>query len=302
MTERRPWTTHVGESIARRLKPVVERQPHVARLYRELRERRRWRADPQATPFGFRFCGYPSMIEGTFEPEETALFRRLVSHADLFVNVGANIGYYTCLALAAGVQTIAIEPLPGNLRYLFRNLRANGWDDRIEVYPVAVSGRPGLVELFGEGTGASLVRGWAGASDASATIVPATTLDLLLGNRLHGRQSLLVVDVEGAEHQVLSGASAVLRAVPRPAWLIEITFEHHQPAGVRINPHLQSTFETFWNAGYDAFSVGDALRCVSRDEVAEAIRTGRNRLAAHNFLFIESGRRSAWLNASTTDG
>ena len=67
-------------------------------------------------------------------------------------DVGANIGYYVCHALQSNpvCTVVAIEPLPANLRYLLRNVKANGWDHRCEIMPVAVSSQPSVVSLFGE--------------------------------------------------------------------------------------------------------------------------------------------------------
>ena len=36
---------------------------------------------------------------GKFEVEETAIIAKLLPKVDLFVDIGANLGYYTCLAL-----------------------------------------------------------------------------------------------------------------------------------------------------------------------------------------------------------
>jgi len=52
------------------------------------------------------------------------------------VNVGANTGYYCCLALDRNKYVIAFEPINLNVKYLLRNIKANNWDDRIEVYPM----------------------------------------------------------------------------------------------------------------------------------------------------------------------
>lgn len=59
------------------------------------------------TPFGFKLIGsnsihHISMQEGTFEPEEIALFQNLLENAEVFVDVGANIGFYSCLASLYG--------------------------------------------------------------------------------------------------------------------------------------------------------------------------------------------------------
>ena len=79
------------------------------------------------TPLGFKLVSgfhpaYRMMRQGTFEREETAVIQRFLGEADVFVDVGANLGYYTCLALSRGKPVVAFEPQKQNLQCLFRNL------------------------------------------------------------------------------------------------------------------------------------------------------------------------------------
>jgi len=229
------------------------------------------------------------MENGTFEPEETALVRQLLKEADTVVNVGANIGYYCCLAIAAGKDVIAFEPEELNVRQLLKNLRANGWGSRAEVYPIAVSADIGVVELFGSGTAASMVEGWANIPSSDVRLVPASTLDRVLGTRLRGRQCLVIIDVEGAEQSVLEGAPALLGMSPKPIWMVEIAVQEHQPAGRRVNPSLLRTFQEFWKAGYDAFTADGQLHPVTAAEVEQAASSGVSPFTTNNFLFVDSG-------------
>src|SRR5262249_38632156 len=117
---------------------------------------------PRVTPMGFRFGGLSSqhhvaMQAGTFEPHEGAALSGIIEKVDVFVDVGANVGYYTCIARQLGKLAVAIEPMPKNLAVLYENLRLNSWEDT-EVIPMGVSDRPGVATLFGaSSTGASLV-------------------------------------------------------------------------------------------------------------------------------------------------
>ena len=169
------------------LKPLVERVPYLANLFRSLRDRRALNDEFRTNPHGVSLIGNRSMQDGTFEPVETAIVQQLLERVDVVINIGANIGYYSTLARRAGKYLLAVEPLPLNLRYLLRNLSANGGDTNTEVYPVAATAAPGVVALFGGNTGASLVRGWAGAPSHTTTLVPGTTFDILVGSRFHGR-------------------------------------------------------------------------------------------------------------------
>lgn len=252
------------------------------------RENRRFAAPPPVRSMGFRFIGSRDMESGQFEPEETAIFKRIIAGADVLLNVGANVGYYCCLALQAGKRVVAYEPLPSNQRALYTNIWANGWQQQIEVLPIALSDQPQILKLYGGGTGASLVAGWAGVDSANYTLVPASTLDLTIQDRFRDDRVFLLVDVEGAEFRMLQGAWRVLAREPKPVWMVEIAVHEHQPKGTAINPQLLSTFELFWQAGYKAWTAQASSRLVERDEIAAIAASGKDTLGTHNFLFASS--------------
>lgn len=247
-------------------------------------------ARPVRTPLGFvlhspRFSANRQMQDGLFEPAELACVQRLLLETDRFVDVGANIGWYTCVARAAGRKAVAIEPQRQNLDCLYRTLVANDWSDT-EVVAMGAGREPGLRTLYGaSGPGASLIRGWAGYSPSTHQIIPMTTLDVLLHGRFAGERLLIKIDVEGAEHEVLEGAAATLDRTPRPAWMLEICLEQYHPGG---NPHFLETFERFWSRGYTAHRLDASLSLVSREDVARWVESGRTGSSDINYLFRHS--------------
>lgn len=130
-------------SVVSVFRPVMDRFfPAISAEYRHLRDSAQFqRQQPVPTPFGLRLMGHPQMVTGAFEPQERAVLERLLHDSDVFVDVGANVGLYTCLARSAGKTVLAIEPLQRNLDYLYANLRANGFED-VEVFPVGLADRP----------------------------------------------------------------------------------------------------------------------------------------------------------------
>ena len=207
---------------------------------------------PKATPLGFKLqgCGsvhHRSMQQGTFEVELTQLLLQRLEQAQVFVDVGANIGLYSCLARSKGKHVIAVEPLPRNTAALYTNMFENGWKD-VEVFPVGLSRTPGIAVLYGaSSTGASLIGNWAGASGRHKRIIPISTLDVILGSRFSGKPMLIKIDVEGVEFMVLSGAVKTLSQSPRPTWVMEICLNEFHPSG--LNPDYLATFELFWSHG-----------------------------------------------------
>lgn len=270
------------------LKPFVNRFPKLAAIYRAVRDQLESMDEPKVTPWGFKLAGNLSMAEGAFEPIETELVRNLLPEVDVLVNVGANVGYYCCHALSMGKDVIAFEPMERNLRYLCKNIKANGWNE-IEIFPIALSNDKGVLEIYGGNTGASLVKGWAGIPENYKTYVPCSTMDSVLGGRLETKKALILVDIEGAEKWMLDGASIMLANETKPIWLIEIMTEDHQPDGVEMNPNLLSIFQLFFHHGYEAFSADTKMRKISIEDV-NAVMDGRASFEIHNFIFREMSK------------
>ena len=244
------------------------------------------------TPLGFKMFGiatsihHKGMRDGTFERDEVEFLSEQLQAADVFVDVGANIGYYVCLARHAGKHVVAVEPQAKNLRLLYKNLQENGYQD-VEVYPMCVSDNPGLLTRLGpSSTGASLVPGWAGQSQRYRTVVPVSTLDVLLSSRFRGKKLLVKIDVEGAEHRVLQGAMELLNREPKPTWVVEICLNEHHPEG--INPYFINTFQMFWKSGYQAFLATTAAdRSPICPEDLEAWVAGRKSPSGMiNYVFV----------------
>ena len=266
------------------IRSVVERFPALALFYRNSRDLLDQRYPPRKTPWGFTFVGDDAMAVGSFEPEETKVVRRLMDDVDVLVNIGANVGYYCCHALSMGKPVIAVEPNTRNLHYLLKNIQNNGWSSRAEVFPVALGAGADILQMWGGGTGASLVKGWAAIPESYVTQVPILSLDRVLGDTLRGKKVLILVDIEGAEFMMLQGANQALINEPRPIWLMEIASTEHQPAGVAMNPHFVKTFELFFAQGYRSFTA-DAAAIKITPEIVQRVAAGKQSLGTHNFVF-----------------
>lgn len=227
------------------------------------------------------------MRVGEFEVAETALILKFLGQVDLFVDVGANLGYYTCLALQNDKPVVAFEPQQQNLKCLLQNLIANHWEDNVEVYPMALSDKPGLLTLYGaSGPSASLVKNWAGYSSRYKKTVPVTTLDAVLGSRFPDQQLFIKIDVEGAEYGVLEGATQTIARSRKPICLLEICLHEYHPDNA--NPNYLQTFQLFWTNGYQAYTAADVPRLVTPDDVSRWVAQGHCDSGMFNYLFIDA--------------
>ena len=266
------------------IKTIVEPFPFAAKFFRDLRDLSDRQQPPEITPWGFLLCGDSQMAGGEFEPIETQLVRDFLKDVDVFVNVGANIGYYCCHALNLGKPCIAVEPILRNIYYLLKNIQINGWQEQAEIFPVAAGANTSILNIWGGGTGASLIKGWASIPEGYVAQVPVLSLDRIALNSINGKRTLILVDVEGAEYFMLLGAQEILNLMPRPVWVMEITASENQPDGLHINPYFEKTFNLFFDAGYKAFLANETGVEITRDDIKSVIHDKRS-LNAYNFVF-----------------
>ena len=270
-------------SSLKRLRRLAEAVPPVARSYRSVRDATR-RLPTYETSFGFTITADPGIDTSRRASGEADLFRKEIKAADIVVDIGANVGFFTLLAATNHVPVIAIEPSVANVEILLRNLqRASSiLDVSVEVYPVALGAEPGVQTIHGTGQGASLLKGWGGVGSTHHRLTPVTTIDQLLADRLsHARRTAVIkLDVEGYEFEVSQGGARILSLEPSPLWIVEHCFARNFPACVtRISWRL---FDLFWDAGYAAYTIMG--RPVAKNDVEEWMQSDAEP-ADVNFVF-----------------
>jgi FkbM family methyltransferase len=168
---------------------------------------------------------------GVWEPHETSLIKSLLREGDAFIDVGANIGYFSLLAakiVGPSGRVEAVEGAPATAELLRRNVDLNAMAN-VAIHPVAVSDRPGrarMIEIERGNCGGNRLdfdgpgdEGWA---------VELTTLDELLPQ---ARYSLLKMDIEGAEAKAFRGAERLLAGDDAPNLIFEFTPEYQRKMG-----------------------------------------------------------------------
>ncbi len=261
---------------------IYRRRPELAvasEFYGAYRNFRR--AGFKKTPYGFMLSGYKAMQEGSYEAEETKIIIEYLKNADVFIDIGANIGYYSCIARSMNLKVLSFEPLWHNLQYIYNNMDINNWTD-VEVYPLGLSDKPGLAVLYGVGTAASFIKDWAGIS-TKKRVVPLSTLDIIAAKRFSGSRLVIKIDVEGVELSVLKGATEILSLSPAPVWIVETGLTGHFPDGT--NPNFIKVFETFWSMGYAAYSMeNERQEIITKEQVRNWIKN-LDTEGQYNFLF-----------------
>jgi FkbM family methyltransferase len=157
-------------------------------------------------------------LTGGYAPLEAALVRAALPEGGTFVDVGANIGYFTLFAAArvgAAGRVVALEPHPQLAATLRQNVEMNALST-VRVMEVAAADAAGTAVLagFSEDGGnwgvSSIVHG--SAEGVPSFEVRCARLDDLLDEAGIREVDLVKVDVEGAEPRVLAGMRDGLRA------------------------------------------------------------------------------------------
>jgi FkbM family methyltransferase len=167
------------------------------------------------------------------DPLLLGLCAELVHPGDRVWDVGANVGLFSFaaafLAGSAG-EVLAIEPDPWLAALLGRSAdELPVHQARVKVLQIAIAADDGSGQfaIAGRGRAANHLTGIAGSSQAggSRETLPITTrsLDSLLVT--HGPPRVVKIDVEGAEHLCLEGATTLLETV-RPVVLCEVSAEN----------------------------------------------------------------------------
>lgn len=171
-----------------------------------------------------------------FEPSTTQLISKTLKNGDVFIDIGANFGFFSILAasiVGKDGRVFSVEASPLVLPHLVRNTKDF---EQIRILPSAVGNFTGTTEFYltndfvNSGIALSPFLG-----DAEKTHIPIDTLDNLLQKEasFNGRVDFMKCDVQGDEMAVLEGARKTiemnknLRMIVEwaPAWMLNAGFD-----------------------------------------------------------------------------
>jgi FkbM family methyltransferase len=160
-----------------------------------------------------------------YEPHITHIFEQLLKSGSTFLDIGANIGYYTLLAasLVGDVgQVLSFEPNFQNLQLLYSSILENKFQN-IVVYPFAASDSHELLKLKSFGSNGFLEP--PSYCQSNLQLVQSIRVDDLLQSV---RQiNLVKIDIEGYEPLAIAGMDKLLRNY-RPIIISEYSPWHIQ--------------------------------------------------------------------------
>jgi FkbM family methyltransferase len=86
-----------------------------------------------------------------FQPQSTNIIKERLKPGDIFVDVGASIGWFSLVAAQAvgnGGRVYAFEPEPHSFALLKKNIAANGFEDIIHSQQAAVADTASVLTLY----------------------------------------------------------------------------------------------------------------------------------------------------------
>ena len=187
------------------------------------------------------------------------IFAELVSQSEVFIDIGANIGYYSLLAakLNSNLKVLAFEPSPGAFDFLSDNIKLNNLTN-IFPYKMALSNiegkltfyqhsNPKMKELHGQlGGSSSLVLDEENKDHFQSIEVAATTANKFIQSNPLNKIDIIKIDTEATEHLVIDGASEILSKF-KPIIICEVLKN-------KIERELEDIFKRY---GYRYFFVSE---------------------------------------------
>jgi len=145
----------------------------------------------------------------SFEPHVGNAIRQNLKPGDVFLDLGANIGFFSLLAASIvkdSGKVISVEPNMQNLQLLYASILENNFTN-IKVFPFAASDHSQILKLTSFGS-----NGLVGAPEKdqlNSQFLPSVRIDELLQNE--EKINLIKLDIEGYEPLAFKGMDKILK-------------------------------------------------------------------------------------------
>lgn len=166
----------------------------------------------------------------------------------IFIDIGANIGYFTLLASRQYSKVIAFEPSPSIYESLSENIHMNGRNNTVlhQAAIAAKTGRVGFYKSIGHNLGtSSLIEGSDTVFEANVKCGP---LESFIEMHEWSRVRFIKIDVEGSELGVITSLLRVAHLLSKDVEIVvETSGVHDQVSGL--------IFKTLCDLGFSAFDL-----------------------------------------------
>jgi FkbM family methyltransferase len=151
--------------------------------------------------------GWSLLTTGHYEPASLGRAIDIVrQQPGPFIDVGANFGLYTCAIAGIGDAVVSIEPNSETCSQLCLNIARNKFTN-VAILNAAAGSGPGIAKIEQRSPANSGTMAIADGKNFNGTWAAMATLDAIMKEiiRPASRPTLIKIDVEGFERQVLDG-------------------------------------------------------------------------------------------------
>lgn len=195
-----------------------------------------------------------NIYTGLHDFEDMCFLLHFLRRGDLFIDIGANIGSYTVLAAGVAEATcISIEPVPQAFDLLKKNVSINNLFDKVTALNIGIGSQKGILSFTKNlDTVNHVILENHHEQGEELIQVFCDCLDSLLANKQ--KPSLLKIDVEGFEQEVINGAQGVLNDGALKAIIIELNGSGGRYGYDENNIHQQLLSFGFYSYQYAPFT------------------------------------------------
>ena len=174
-----------------------------------------------------------------YEPHVTTILSKLLNSESVFLDLGANIGYFSLLAasiVGSSGKVISFEPNMQNLQLLYLSILENKFNN-IYVYPFAASNANQILKITSFGS-----NGFLDAPSSHKQLNSQFTQSVIIDKILHNEDNINVIkiDIEGYEPLALSGMKELIN-IHRPVIITEFSPWHiEHRSKVKSQEYLQT--------------------------------------------------------------
>ena len=210
------------------------------------------------------------LYQGTYELAEQIFFHLFLRDGDMFVDGGAHSGLYSRIAdsiVGESGQVIAFEANPATFKLLSENLSHNVTCSNIDLCNKALWKDDGEVLFQSNESQFSSHDHLTNKKSSNAIVVPSTTLDSQFATTIDKEISLVKIDCEGVEPDIIKGSNELMSENKVKCFLVEFS----ELNLIRANSSTEDLFRIGQAFGYSFFRYDPVTNSINDAHFEEPI-------------------------------